>query len=113
MAYNMLNTSGVDVMVYNTLNTSGVEEVPISGCKLLGHGDTAVIFVVTATFVYRVLVEKPEGKRPLGRSWRRWEDNIKMGLQEMGCGGITWIDLAEDRDSWQAFLNGVINLRIP
>jgi len=95
------------------LNTSGVEEVPISGCKLQGHGDTAIIFGVTPTFVYRVLVEKPEGKRQLGRSRRRWEDNIKIDLQEMGCGDINWIDLAEDRDSWQALLNGVINLPVP
>ena len=51
-------------MVYNTLNTSGVEKVPISGCKLRDHGDTAIIYGVTATFVCRVLVEKPEGKRP-------------------------------------------------
>jgi len=95
------------------LNTSGVEEVPISGCKLQGHGDTAIIFGVTPTFVYRGLVEKPEGKRQLGRSRRRWEDNIKIDLQEMGCGDINWIDLAEDRDSWQALLNGVINLPVP
>jgi hypothetical protein len=53
-------------LVYNLLNTSGVKEVAISGCKLRDHGDTAIIFGVTATFVYRVLVEKPEGKKPLG-----------------------------------------------
>jgi len=100
-------------MVYNMLITSGVEEVPISGCKLQGHGDTAIIFGVTATFVYRVFVEKPEGKRQLGRPRRKWEDNIKMHLQEMGCGGIKWIDLAEDRYSSPVLLNGVINLRAP
>ena len=49
--------------------------------------------------VYRVLVGKPEGKRPLRRPRRRWEDNIKMDLQEVGCGGMDWIDLAQDRDS--------------
>jgi hypothetical protein len=48
--------------------------------------------------VYRVLVGKPEGKRPLGRPWLRWEDNIKMDLQEVGCGGVDWIDLAQNRD---------------
>ena len=48
--------------------------------------------------VYRVLVGKPEGKRPLGKSKHRWEDNIKMGLQEAGCGGMNWIELAQDRD---------------
>jgi len=67
------------------LNTSGVEEVPKYGCKLRGHGDTAIIFGGTPTFVYRVFVEKPEGKRALGRHRRRWEDNIKMDLQKLGC----------------------------
>jgi len=62
-------------------------------------------------FVHRVLVVKREGRRPLGR--RRWEDNIKMDLQEVECGGMDWIDLAQDRDSWQALLNAVMNLRIP
>ena len=63
--------------------------------------------------VYRVLVEKPEGKRPLGRSRQRWENNIKMDLQEVGCGGMDWIDVAQDRDRWQAFANAVMNLRVP
>ena len=58
-------------------------------------------------------MEKPGGKKPLGRPRRRWEDNIKLDLREMGCGGINWIDLAEDRDRWRAHLNGVINLRVP
>jgi len=63
--------------------------------------------------VYRVLVGKPEGKTPLERPRCRWEDNIKMGLQEMGYGGMDWIELAEDRDSWRAFVNAVMNLRVP
>jgi hypothetical protein len=50
--------------------------------------------------VYRVLVRKPERKRPLGRPRRRWEDSMKMDLQEVGCGGMDWIDLAQDRDTW-------------
>jgi hypothetical protein len=63
--------------------------------------------------VYRVLVGKPEGKRPLGRLRHRWEDNIKMDLQDVGCGGMDWIELAQDRDRWQALVNAVMNLRVP
>ena len=62
--------------------------------------------------VYRFLVRKPEGKRPLGRPWRRWED-IKMDLQEVGCGGMDWIELAQDRDRWRALVNAGMNLRVP
>jgi hypothetical protein len=58
-------------------------------------------------------VGKPEGKRSLGRPRRRWEDNIKIDLQEVGCGGIDWNDLAQDRDRWQALVNAVMNLRVP
>ena len=54
-----------------------------------------------------------EGKRPLGRHRRRWEDNIKMDLQELGCGGMDWIGLAQDRDRWRTFVNAVMNLRVP
>jgi hypothetical protein len=59
------------------------------------------------------LVGKPEGKRPHVRPRRRWEDNIKMYLQEVGCGGMDWIDLAQDRDRWRTLLNAVMNLRVP
>jgi hypothetical protein len=62
---------------------------------------------------YRILVGKPEGKRPLGRLTRRWEDNIKMDLREIGWGGIDWIDLAQDRDHWRVLVNTVINLPVP
>ena len=63
--------------------------------------------------VYRVLVEKPEGKRPLGRPRRRWMDNIKTHLQEVGCGYMDWIGLAQDRDSWRTHVSAVMNLRVP
>ena len=62
--------------------------------------------------VYRVLVGKPEGKRPLGRPRRRWEENIKTDLQEVGCGGMDWIELAQDKDRWRALVNAVMNLRV-
>jgi len=63
--------------------------------------------------ICRVLVGKPEGKRPLGRPRRKWEDNIKMDLQEVGCGVMDWIELAQDRDRWRALVNAVMNLRVP
>jgi len=63
--------------------------------------------------VYKVLVGIPEGKRPIGRSRRRWEGNIKRDPQEVGCGGMDWIDLAHDRDSWRTLVNVVINLGFP
>jgi hypothetical protein len=62
--------------------------------------------------VYRSLVGKPEGKRPMGRPSRRWEDNIKMDLQEMGFGSMDWIELSQDRDRWRVVVNAVMNLRV-
>jgi len=63
--------------------------------------------------VYRVLVEKPEGKRPPGRPRRRWVDNNRMELQEVGCGYMDWIGLAQDRDRWRTLVSAVMNLRFP
>jgi hypothetical protein len=62
---------------------------------------------------YRALVGKPEEGRPLGRTRRRWEDNIKIDLREVGWGGMDWINLAQDRERWRALVNAVMNLRVP
>ena len=72
-------------------------------CNIVGEGRG----------VYRVLVGKPEGKRPLGRPRRRWEDNIRMDLQEVGLGYENWIGLAQDRDRWRALVSAVRDLRVP
>jgi len=69
-------------------------------CSAYGGGEMRI----------RGLVGKPEGKRPLGRPRRRWEDNIKMDLQVVGYGGVDWIELAQDRDRWRALVNVVMNL---
>ena len=65
------------------------------------------------TVAYRVFVGKPKGKRPLGRTGRRWEDNIKMDLQEVGCGDVDCIELVQDMDRWRALVNEVMNVRVP
>jgi hypothetical protein len=63
--------------------------------------------------VYRVLVGKPEKNRPLGKPRRRWEDNIKMVFQEVGCRGMDWIEVSQDRDRWRALVNAVMNFLVP
>ena len=77
--------------------------------KLVGH----VACMGERRGVYRVLVGKPEGKIPLGRLRHRWEDNIKMGLQEVGCGCMDWINVVQDRDRWWTLVNVVMNIRVP
>ena len=62
--------------------------------------------------LHRISAGKPEGKRPLARTRHRWQDNIKMDLQEVGCGSTDWIDLAQDRDRWRALVNAVMNFRV-
>jgi len=69
--------------------------------------------MVESRGVYRVLVGKHEGKRPLGRPMRRWKDNIKIDLQEVGCQGMDWIDEGRDRGRWRALVNAVMDLRVP
>jgi hypothetical protein len=69
--------------------------------------------IVATRNAYRILVGMPEGKRPLGRTRRRWVHNIKMGLREIGWDGGDWIDLAQNRDQWRALENMVMNLRVP
>jgi hypothetical protein len=77
--------------------------------RWVGH----VARMVEGRDVYRVLVGRPEGKRPLGRPKRRWEDSIKMDLKEIGIDGASWIQLAQDRVQWRACVNTVMNLRVP
>jgi len=78
------------------------------GIRWAGH----VARMVEERSVHRVLVGKPEGKRPLGRPRRRWEDKIKMDLRERGGGG-DWMELAQDRDKWRALVSTVMNFRVP
>jgi hypothetical protein len=72
-----------------------------------------VACMVEGRGVYRVFVGRPESKRPVGRPGHRWEDNIKLGLSEIGINGVNWICLAQDRVQWQAFVNTAMNLQVP
>jgi hypothetical protein len=75
---------------------------------------TSDFHIVTMFVIFNMIfVGRPEGRRPLGRPRHRWEDNIKMDLQQMGWGGMDWIDMAQDRDRWRALVRAVMNLRVP
>jgi len=93
--------------LYSSPNTARV--IKSRRMKWVGH----VVRMGEESGVYSVLVGKPEGKRPLGRPRRRWVDNIRMVLQEVGCGYIDWIGLAQDRDRWRTLVSAVMNLRVP
>jgi hypothetical protein len=77
------------------------------------RADSILICIMRIKGAYNILVGRPEGRRPLGRHGRRWEDNITMDLREIGFGDVDWIHWAQDRDRWRALLNTVMNLRIP
>ena len=86
-----------------------VQVIKLSRIRWAGH----VAHMGERRGAYRVLVGKPEGNRPLGRPRHRWEDNIKMDLQEVQCGVMDWIKLAQDKDRWQALTNALMNLWVP
>ena len=94
---------------YLYLSTNIIRVMKSRRKKWAGH----VVRMGERRGVYCVLVGIPDGERPLGRPRRRWEDNIKMDLQEVECGGTDWIDVAQDRDRWRALVNAVMNLRVP
>ena len=95
--------------LYDLYSSPNIVQVIKSKMRWAGH----VALIGERKGVYRVLVGKPEGTRPLGRPRRRWENNIKMDLREVGCGGKDWIELVQDKDGWWALVNAVMNLRGP
>ena len=96
---------------YQTERTAAVPANPV---LIYCHGRILYnILHFTQYILYRVLVGKPEGKRPLGRPRLRWVDNIRMDLQDVGCGYMDWIGLAQDRDRWRTLVSAVMNLRVP
>ena len=97
IAYRAVNTLGICYIAHQFMLCREIM------CARMGEGRG----------VHRVLVGKPEGKRPLGRPRRRWEDNIKMDLQEVGGGCGDWMELAEDRERWRALVSTVMNFRVP
>jgi hypothetical protein len=100
-----LLSRNVKVKIYKTI----ILPVVLYGCETWAG---RVARVVEERKVYKVLVGKPEGKRPLGRPRRRWEDGIRTDLRVIGLGGVDWIRLAQDRDRWRAVVSAVMNLRV-
>jgi hypothetical protein len=104
---------------YRVSKELGISQVVLSSMGLVSYqGEDDGLGGVCSTNggkrnAYRLLVGKPEGRRPPGRPRRRWVDNIKMDLVEVGWGGVDWIGLAQDRDRWRALVNAVMNLRVP
>jgi hypothetical protein len=100
-----LLSKNIKIKIYKTI----VLPVVLYGCEtwslICMHGEKRNL--------YRILVGKPEGKRPLGRPRYRWEDNIKVDLREIGFGGMDWINLGQDRDQWQALVSTIMNLWVP
>jgi hypothetical protein len=114
---NRINTGSFDkiVTVYYIVPTYDLYSSPnivqvIKSRRMRWAGHVA--WIGEERGVYRVLVGKSERKRPLGRPRRRWKDNIVVDLQEVGCGGMDWIGLAQDRDRWRELVNAVMNLRV-
>ena len=104
-----------DIFTYIFRVTYPLQEYSVVECvKLFQNIEIPmVIGLGEGRGVYRVLVGKPKGRKPLGRPRRRWEDNIRMDLREVGCGCVDWMELAQDRDRWRALVSGVMNLRVP
>jgi hypothetical protein len=90
-------------------SSSIIRMIKSRGMRWAGH----VAHMGEKSYAYRILVGNLEGRRPLGRPRRRWEDNIKMDLREIEWGRTDWIDLVQDRDQWRALVNTVLNLRVP
>jgi hypothetical protein len=98
----------------NKKGRSNLQDVAVNGRMPLNWFlEKSCVKVLTLRDFYRVLVGRPEGKRPLGRPRRRWENTIKLHLREIGIDGLNWMRLTQDRVQWRAFLNTVMNLRVP